>query len=114
MKGNLRVLALFLCSMPGLWPELWAEPVTNWNGLVKERLELKLPLLVVKGSQGLLACGYIDIDTCNKTGEACAVVSGVKTHNDMLDAKVNAVSNAAQQLGIEVGMTGRSVLELIR
>jgi uncharacterized protein YunC (DUF1805 family) len=86
----------------------------DWNGLSKEKIELKLPLLIIKGSKGLLACGYIDVNTCNKTEEACAIVSGVKTHDDMLHAQVKAVSDAAEAMGVQVGMKGMDVLNLMR
>jgi len=52
----------------------------NWSGLSKEHIQLQLPLLIIKGSKGFLACGYVNVETCNKTGEACAIVTGVKTH----------------------------------
>jgi len=81
---------------------------------MRERIELGLPLLIVKGSKGFLACAYIAADTCNKTEEACAIVSGVKTHEDMLDKEVKAVSEKAAALGAGVGMKGREVLELFR
>jgi len=86
----------------------------DWSGLMRERIDLGLPLLIVKGSKGFLACAYIAVDTCNKTGEACAIVSGVKTHEDMLEKEVQAVSEKAAALGAGVGMKGREVLELFR
>ncbi len=86
----------------------------NWEGLVKERIQLKLPLLIVKGSKGFLACSYLNVEACNKTGEACAVVSAVKTHDDMLVAEVRAVSNEAEKLGLRIGMKGQDALELLR
>jgi uncharacterized protein YunC (DUF1805 family) len=86
----------------------------DWSTLKRERLELELPLLIVKGSKGFLACGYIAVDTCNKTGEACAIVSGVKTHDDMLEMEVKAVSEKAASMGARTGMKGREVLELFR
>jgi uncharacterized protein YunC (DUF1805 family) len=86
----------------------------DWQGLTKEQIQLKLPLLIIKGSKGFLACGYINVETCNKTGEACAIVIGVKTHDEMLNAEVKAVSAAAGQLGARIGMKGEEVLSLFR
>lgn len=74
------------------------------------RFELKRPLLVMKGSKGFLACGYINPETCNKTEEACAIVSGVNDFEDMKKASIVAVSKAAEALGIKVGDTGESAL----
>jgi uncharacterized protein YunC (DUF1805 family) len=86
----------------------------DWAHLTKEHIELALPLLIVKGSRGFLACGYISLETCEKTGEACAIVTGVKKHEDMLTAKVQGVSSRAKGLGARTGMTGREVLEIFR
>ena len=86
----------------------------DWQGFTKEQIQLQLPLLIIKGSKGFLACGYINVETCNKTGEACAIVTGVKTHDEMLGAEVKAVSTAAEQRGARVGMKGEEVLSLFR
>jgi uncharacterized protein YunC (DUF1805 family) len=86
----------------------------DWSGLSKERIELKLPLLIVKAPKGFLACGYIHVETCNKTGEACAIVTGVKTHDEMLTATVQAVSDAAETLGLSTGISGRDALALLQ
>ncbi len=90
------------------------ETPMNWNGLTKGQIDLGLPLLTVKGSKGFLACGYVNVETCNKTSEACAIVSGVKTHDDMLKAQIKAVSDKAKELGITVGMTGQEALNILR
>ena len=79
---------------------------------IHERIELKLPLLISKAARGFLACGYINVETCNRTGEACAIVSGVKSHDDMLQAEVKAVSEAASRLGVKPGMSGAEALAL--
>ena len=84
------------------------------DGIERLRLDLKLPLLIQRGSKGLLACGYIDVSTTNKTGEACAIVRGVGDFDDMLDAIVTDVSAAAEELGVRVGMTGRDALDRFR
>lgn len=86
----------------------------DWGGLIKEEIQLGLPLLIIKGSKGFLGCGYINDETCNKTGEACAIVTGVKTHDAMLSAEVKAVSTEAAKLGVRVGMKGEEALEIFR
>jgi uncharacterized protein YunC (DUF1805 family) len=48
-----------------------------------------------------------------KTGEACAIVPAAKI-DGMVDSRVTAVTPKAQELGIEVGMSGRDALEKIR
>jgi uncharacterized protein YunC (DUF1805 family) len=86
----------------------------DWTNLTKERIELALPLLIVKGKKGFLACGYVNVETCNKTGEACAIVTGVKDHSAMLTAEIKAVSQEAEKIGVTVGMTGEEALERFR
>lgn len=75
------------------------------------RFELKKPLLIVKGKKGFLACGYINPETCNKTDEACAIVTGVNTYDDMYKASVVAVSKKAVELGIRIGDSGEAAVK---
>ena len=84
------------------------------SGFETHHIALKLPLLLLKGSKGLLACGYLSVETFNKTGEAAAIVTGVKTFDDMAAATVAKVSRAGEELGLHVGMTGAQALERIR
>jgi len=86
----------------------------DWQGLGRHRIELKRPLLVVRGSKGILACGYLNVETFNRTGEAGAIVTGVNDFEDMLRAKVTAVSNAAASAGVTPGMTGLEAIEKLR
>jgi len=86
----------------------------DWEGLIKEEIQLGLPLLIIKGSRGFVGCGYINVETCNKTAEACAIVTGVKAHDAMLDAEVKAVSATAARLGVQVGMKGKEALAIFR
>jgi len=102
------ILLTLLTSMP-----IFADDTTfDWSGLERSQISLEAPLLIVKGSLGFLGCGYINTDSC--IDEACAIVSGVNTHNDMLKASVRAVSKDATELGIKVGMTGAEAMELLR
>lgn len=76
--------------------------------------ELARPLLIAKAEKGILACAYVNPATCDKTGEACAIVSGVNTFEDMVAAKVVAVSQKAADLGVKVGDIGQTALEKMR
>lgn len=79
----------------------YSIPTTNTN------------VLMIGASKGFLACGYINIEVANKVNDICALVTGVKTPNDMLEAKVVAVSIEAAKLGIKEGMTGKETLVLM-
>ncbi|MCU7916782.1 MAG: YunC family protein [Candidatus Thiodiazotropha sp. (ex Epidulcina cf. delphinae)] len=80
----------------------------------KLRYDLAKPLLIIKEKNGFLACAYINPDTCNKTGEACAIVSGINNYDDMKNAKVIAVSESAKNLGIKIGDSGQEAIEKLR
>lgn len=70
-------------------------------------------ILVIKAKKGFLGCGYFDINVADKVGDAAAIVTGVKTFYDMLNAKVVKVSEKAKELGIKEGTTGRAALKLM-
>jgi uncharacterized protein YunC (DUF1805 family) len=76
--------------------------------------DLAKPLLIIKEKNGFLACAYINHETANKTGEACAIVSGVNNHKEMKKAKIIAVSKAAEALGINLGDSGEEALEKLK
>jgi uncharacterized protein YunC (DUF1805 family) len=76
------------------------------------KVEMKTaPLLVITARRGFVMCGYLNMEATEKLGDIAARVSGVKTFEDVLSAKVNAASSAAAELGIKEGMTGREALE---
>ncbi len=67
-------------------------------------------VLIIGAENGFIGCGYINIEVANRVGDVCAIVTGVKTPDDMLDAKVVAVSEAAAKLGVKEGMPGKEAL----
>ena len=83
----------------------------NLDSFEKFQIALQSPLLVIKAPKGVMGCGYLNIETFDRTGEAAVIVRGVNTHEDMLNAKVAAASDAARALGIEPGMTGAEALQ---
>jgi len=85
--------------------------IMNLESVEKHHIALKSPLLVIKAPKGVLGCGYLNVETFNQTGEAGVIITGVRTHDDMMKAKVVSVSNAAKSLGITPGMTGAEALD---
>jgi len=69
------------------------------------------PLLLVVAERGFVMCGFLNVDVADKLGVAAAVVSGVKSFEDVLDAEVKAVTSRAKMLGVEVGMKGVEALK---
>jgi uncharacterized protein YunC (DUF1805 family) len=79
----------------------FAIPTTNTN------------VLIITSEKGFLSCGYIKIEVADKVGDVCAIVTGIKTIDEMLVANVIAVSDAAAKLGVKVGKTGKEALLLM-
>ena len=90
------------------------DEVNQYMASDRIRYSLEKPLLVIREKKGFLACAYINPETCDKTGEACAIVSGVNDYEDMMSAKVVSVSIAAKKLGINVGDLGSSALDKLK
>ena len=67
-------------------------------------------LLLIKAKNGFLGCGYVSLETAERVGDAAVIVSGVKNFDDMLAAKVKAMSSAAAARGVTAEMTGRQAL----
>ena len=73
----------------------------------------KSNVLLVRAGAGFLGCGYFRVDTANRLGDAVAIVRGVQTPDDMPDARVEEISEAAERAGVRVGMSGREALPLL-
>ena len=80
---------------------------------VKVDLPDSPPLLLVIGETGFVMCGFLNMDAAEKLNVAAAMVSGVKNFDDVLEAKVKAVTPKAQKKGIRPAMTGKEALKLL-
>lgn len=69
------------------------------------------PLLLVIAEKGFAMCGFLNVEAAEKLGVAAAMVSGVKTFDDVLEAQVKAVTTKAKSFGVEVGMKGAEALK---
>lgn len=78
---------------------------------VKVELPDSPPMLLIVAEKGFVMCGFLNVDAAEKLGVAAAVVSGVKSFEDVLDSKVRAATSKAKTLGVNVGMKGVDVLK---
>ena len=71
------------------------------------------PLLLIKGAKGYVMCGYLNIEVAEKLGSAAAMVSGVKTFDDVLNAQIKAATTKAKALGVEPGKVVKDVIAVL-
>ncbi len=69
------------------------------------------PLLLVVADKGFVMCGFLNVDVAEKLGVPAAVVSGVKSFEDVLNAEVKAVTSKAKDLSVSIGMRGFDALK---
>lgn len=74
----------------------------------------KTNVLLIKAAGGFLGCGYFDVNVANRVGDAAAIVTGVKTVEQMLEAPIVRLSEKAHEAGVREGMTGREALLLLQ
>ncbi len=75
------------------------------------RVDLKpAPLLLIIGEKGVLSCGFLNVDAAEKLGMAAAVVTGVRTFEDVLNAEVKGLTTEAEKLGVKAGQKGIEAL----
>ncbi len=69
------------------------------------------PLLMVLAQKGFVMCGFLNIEAAEKLGVAAVRVRVVSCFEDLLQAKINAMTSKARSLGVVVGITGADALE---
>lgn len=72
-----------------------------------------LKLIVIRAKRGYIACSYINKDTAEKVGDVAGFVSGVKTVDDMLKAKLRTATTWAEDVGLREGMSVKKALEIL-
>ena len=68
------------------------------------------PLLLMVGEKGFIMCGYLNVEVAERLQVAAAMVSGVKSFQDVLEAEIKATTSKAREMGISLGMKGREAL----
>ena len=69
------------------------------------------PLLVITAEKGFVMCGFLNMEAAERIGATAAMVSGVKTFEDVLNAQVKAATSKAKSLGVQEGMKGADSLK---
>jgi uncharacterized protein YunC (DUF1805 family) len=78
---------------------------------LKVELPESPPLLLIVAEKGFVMCGFLNVDAAEKLGVAAAMVSGVKTFEDVLNAQVKAATSKAKNSGVEAGVKGSEALK---
>lgn len=68
------------------------------------------PLVLIVTDKGFVMCGFLNIEAAERLGVAAAMVSGVKTFEDVLNAEVKTTTSKAKSLGVQPGMRGAEAL----
>ena len=71
------------------------------------------PLLMIIGHTGFVMCGFLNMDAAEKMNVAAALVSGVRSFDDVLRAEIKAATSKAQTKGIRLGMRGKEAIKLL-
>lgn len=68
------------------------------------------PLILIKGEKGFVMCGYLSAEVAERVGLAAAIVSGVKSFDDVLNAEIKVATSKAKELGVHPGMIVKEVI----
>jgi len=71
------------------------------------------PLILIRGDEGFIMCGYLNMDVVDKIDVVAARVTGVKSVEEMLEKEISEVSKKALEKGIVKGLKVREVLKYI-
>ena len=82
----------------------------NATGL-KVDLPNSPPLLAVIGRTGFVMCGFLNAEAAERLNVPAAVVSGVKSLEDVLKAEIKTATSKAQLMGVKLGMTGKEAIK---
>jgi uncharacterized protein YunC (DUF1805 family) len=70
-------------------------------------------LVFIRGNNGFIMCGYLNLETAEKMGNIAAIATGVKTVDDMLKKDIVSSTTYAQKVGIKPGISVLEALEKI-
>ncbi|MBW7457673.1 YunC family protein [Paenibacillus sepulcri] len=95
-------------------------PISLDGGIHVIGVEVKLPkttLLAVTTDTGYIMCGALDVALLNERLKDRGIIAGravgVRTLEELMDAPLESVTEAAETLGIVPGMKGSDAIRLM-
>jgi len=71
------------------------------------------PLILARGSKGVVFCGYLNAEAAEKLNLAAAIARGVATIDELLGRQISYCTKKGEALGIKIGMSGMEALRLL-
>ena len=71
-------------------------------------------LLLIRADRGYVMCGYLNLALAEEVGDAAALVRGVGSIEDVLEAKIVDATSKAKAMGVKPGMAARQALVLMQ
>jgi uncharacterized protein YunC (DUF1805 family) len=91
--------------------------IDDWAAVAVEVLLPKTTLLAITAGNGYIMCGALDVQLLNERLKDREIIAGravgVRTIQQLLDAPLESVTDAAEAMGIKVGMSGQEALRLM-
>ncbi len=91
--------------------------IDDWTAIGVEVLLPKTTLLAITAGKGYIMCGALDVQLLNDRLKDREIIAGravgVKTMQQLLDAPLESVTDAAHAIGIVVGMSGQEAIRLL-
>jgi uncharacterized protein YunC (DUF1805 family) len=91
--------------------------IEDWTAVGVEVLLPKTTLLAITAGDGYIMCGALDVQLLNERLKDREIIAGravgVRTFQQLLDAPLESVTDAARALGIHVGMSGQEAVRIM-
>lgn len=91
--------------------------IDDWTAIGVEVLLPKTTLLAITAGEGYIMCGALDVQLLNERLKDREIIAGravgVRTFQQLLDAPMESVTDAAQAIGVTIGMSGKDAIRLM-
>lgn len=91
--------------------------IGEWTAVGIEVVLPKTTLIAVTAGNGYIMCGALDVKLLNEKLKDREIIAGravgVRTFQQLLEAPLESVTDAAMSLGITVGMSGADAIKIM-